>query len=145
MPRLPHLRKAIAYVFHVRAIPRKSGMRRDDAQWLNGGLGLAKAIDMSAFPPSPPAADQALHSNPALRSNPASRIDLRGLKCPLPVLRAQKELARLAPGDRLILECTDPMAAIDLPNLMRETGDIYEGRSEEPGFTAHHIRKAPTP
>ncbi|WP_371419019.1 sulfurtransferase TusA family protein [Labrys sp. KNU-23] len=94
---------------------------------------------MSALPPFPMAADQ------ALRNNRASRIDLRGLKCPLPVLRAQKELARLAPGERLILECTDPMAAIDLPNLMRETGDIYEGRSEEPGFTAHHIRKAPTP
>lgn len=88
---------------------------------------------MSAHPTSPSATDQAL------------RIDLRGLKCPLPVLRAQKELARLAPGERLVLECTDPMAAIDLPNLARETGDIYEGRSEELGFTAHHIRKRPTP
>ncbi len=84
-------------------------------------------------------------SPPSSATDRALRIDLRGLKCPLPVLRAQKELARLAPGERLVLECTDPMAAIDLPNLMRETGDIYEGRSEESGFTAHHIRKAPAP
>ena len=83
------------------------------------------------------------HSSSPSATAPALRIDLRGLKCPLPVLRAQKELARLAPGDRLILECTDPMAAIDLPNLARETGDIYEGRGDEQGFTAHHIRKGP--
>jgi tRNA 2-thiouridine synthesizing protein A len=73
------------------------------------------------------------------------RLDLRGLKCPLPVLRAQKELARLPPGALLILECTDPMAAIDLPNLARETGDLYEGRTEGEGFTVHHLRKAPRP
>ena len=73
------------------------------------------------------------------------RLDLRGLKCPLPVLRAQKALARLRAGERLILECTDPMAAIDLPNLTRETGDIYEGKTEGENFTAYHLRKAPAP
>ncbi len=72
----------------------------------------------------------------------ALRLDLRGLKCPLPVLRAQKALARLRAGEQLIVECTDPMAAIDLPNLARETGDLYEGRTEGEGFTAHHLRKA---
>ncbi|WP_448953200.1 sulfurtransferase TusA family protein [Labrys neptuniae] len=81
--------------------------------------------------------------SPSAASGAELRLDLRGLKCPLPVLRAQKELARLAPGERLILECTDPMAAIDLPNLARETGDIYEGRHEEQGFTVHQIRKGP--
>ncbi|GLS23928.1 hypothetical protein GCM10007874_69490 [Labrys miyagiensis] len=75
----------------------------------------------------------------------ALRLDLRGLKCPLPVLRAQKELARLRPGALLILECTDPMAAIDLPNLTRETGDLYEGHHKGEGFTAYHLRKAPRP
>ncbi|CAM5769390.1 hypothetical protein LMIY3S_02821 [Labrys miyagiensis] len=75
----------------------------------------------------------------------ALRLDLRGLKCPLPVLRAQKELARLRPGDLLVLECTDPMAAIDLPNLARETGNLYEGCSPGEGFTAYRLRKASAP
>jgi tRNA 2-thiouridine synthesizing protein A len=70
------------------------------------------------------------------------RVDLRGLKCPLPALRAEKELARISPGSLLILECTDPMAAIDLPNLARQTGDLYEGRTDGDGFVAHCIRKS---
>jgi tRNA 2-thiouridine synthesizing protein A len=50
-------------------------------------------------------------------------IDLRGLKCPLPALRARKVLARMSRGDVLVVECTDPLAEIDIPNLARETGD----------------------
>ena len=50
-------------------------------------------------------------------------LDLRGLKCPLPALRTRKALAGMRPGDLLIVECTDPLAGIDIPNLVRETGD----------------------
>ncbi|MER2269317.1 sulfurtransferase TusA family protein [Methylobacterium oxalidis] len=49
-------------------------------------------------------------------------LDLRGLKCPLPVLRTRKVLRGLAPGRRLVVACTDPMSAIDIPNLVREEG-----------------------
>lgn len=41
--------------------------------------------------------------------------DLKGLKCPLPVLRAKKRLAAMREGSRLWLETTDPLAAIDIP------------------------------
>jgi len=59
-------------------------------------------------------------------------INLRGLKCPLPALRTRKTLSAMAPGDVLIVECTDPLSAIDIPNLLRETGDVLEemGRGE---------------
>ncbi|MFC5068725.1 sulfurtransferase TusA family protein [Flaviflagellibacter deserti] len=50
-------------------------------------------------------------------------LDLCGLKCPLPVLRTRKALATLLPGDRLVVVSTDLMSAIDIPNLVRETGD----------------------
>lgn len=50
------------------------------------------------------------------------RLDVRGLNCPLPVLRAGKALRGMAPGDVLIVEATDPMAAIDIPNFCREQG-----------------------
>ena len=35
------------------------------------------------------------------------------------------EIERLL-GDRLEVHCTDPLAAIDIPNLIRETGDQVE-------------------
>lgn len=50
-------------------------------------------------------------------------LDLRGLKCPLPALRTRKALAAMSPGERLVVEATDPMSAIDIPHLIGETGD----------------------
>ena len=55
-----------------------------------------------------------------------TKLDLAGLKCPLPALRTRKALKALAPGDRLEVHCTDPMSVIDIPNLIRETGDKVE-------------------
>lgn len=52
-----------------------------------------------------------------------STVSMRGLKCPLPALKTRKLLAKLKAGDVLTIECTDPLAAIDIPNLLRETGD----------------------
>ena len=49
-------------------------------------------------------------------------LDLRGLKCPLPVLRTRKALRALVPGQALSVTCTDPLAMIDIPNLAREEG-----------------------
>jgi tRNA 2-thiouridine synthesizing protein A len=68
-------------------------------------------------------------------------INLRGLKCPLPALRARKALAGLAPGDLLIVECTDPLTAIDIPNLAGQTGDKLESKSCEGDVLVFRIRK----
>ncbi len=69
-------------------------------------------------------------------------INLRGLKCPLPALRARKALTRLAAGDLLVVECTDPLAAIDIPNLVRETGDALEGDTQDGDVLVFRIRKS---
>ena len=53
-------------------------------------------------------------------------INLRGLKCPLPALRTRKALTGMAKGDVLVVECTDPLTAIDIPNLLHQTGDTLE-------------------
>ena len=50
-------------------------------------------------------------------------LDLLGLKCPLPALKTRKALKSCTTGDALIVLCNDPMAGIDIPNLLRETGD----------------------
>jgi tRNA 2-thiouridine synthesizing protein A len=68
-------------------------------------------------------------------------INLRGLKCPLPALRARKALNALAPGDLLVAECTDPLAAIDIPSLIRSTGDTLEASSRDGDVLVFRIRK----
>jgi len=52
----------------------------------------------------------------------AAVYDLKGLNCPLPVLKARKRLARMRPGSLLWLETTDPLAAIDIPAFCAESG-----------------------
>ncbi|MBO0750752.1 MAG: sulfurtransferase TusA family protein [Bradyrhizobiaceae bacterium] len=69
-------------------------------------------------------------------------IDLRGLKCPLPALRTRKALSRLRPGAALVVECTDPLSAIDIPNLVRETGDTLEDNTQHDDVLIFRIRKS---
>jgi len=69
-------------------------------------------------------------------------MNLRGLKCPLPALRARKALAGIKSGDVIVAECTDPLAAIDIPNLLRQTGDVLIGKSKAAGVLTFRIRKA---
>jgi tRNA 2-thiouridine synthesizing protein A len=52
----------------------------------------------------------------------AETYDLKGLNCPLPVLKARKRLAGMRPGARLWLETTDPLAVIDIPAFCKENG-----------------------
>jgi tRNA 2-thiouridine synthesizing protein A len=68
-------------------------------------------------------------------------INLRGLKCPLPALRTRKALLRLAADDILTVECTDPLAEIDIPNLLRETGDCLENTLRQDDVLVFRIRK----
>lgn len=68
-------------------------------------------------------------------------FDLRGLKCPLPVLRTRKALAGLRRGDILLVACTDPLAAIDIPNLLRQTGDALEETRNDAAVVTFRIRK----
>ncbi|TGD93309.1 sulfurtransferase TusA family protein [Methylobacterium nonmethylotrophicum] len=68
-------------------------------------------------------------------------LDLRGLRCPLPVLRTAKALRGLAPGDGLSVRCTDPLAAIDIPNLLRERGDHLERVLKDDGVLTFDIRR----
>lgn len=48
--------------------------------------------------------------------------DLRGLNCPLPVLKTRKRLQSMRTGDRLTVETTDPLGALDIPAFCQEDG-----------------------
>lgn len=48
-------------------------------------------------------------------------LDLKGLKCPLPVLRLRRYLRDHAKiGERVEVMTTDPMAQIDIPHFCNE-------------------------
>jgi tRNA 2-thiouridine synthesizing protein A len=60
-----------------------------------------------------------------------TKLDLTGLKCPLPALKTRKALKSMRPGERLEVECTDPLAVIDIPNLLNEMGDSLESTQRD--------------
>jgi tRNA 2-thiouridine synthesizing protein A len=68
-------------------------------------------------------------------------MNLRGLKCPLPALRVRKKLSELKSGDLIVAECTDPLTTIDIPNLLRQTGDTLEDKSQADDVLVFRIRK----
>ncbi|MCV6547725.1 MAG: sulfurtransferase TusA family protein [Cohaesibacter sp.] len=48
------------------------------------------------------------------------KLDLTGLKCPLPVLQTGKKLRQLNASDILEVISTDPMSSIDLPHYCNQ-------------------------
>jgi tRNA 2-thiouridine synthesizing protein A len=70
------------------------------------------------------------------------KLDLTGLRCPLPVLKTRKALKSLTAGDRLEVHCTDPLSVIDIPNLIRETGDYVEITERAEKLIVFMIEKA---
>jgi tRNA 2-thiouridine synthesizing protein A len=70
-----------------------------------------------------------------------SKVNMRGLKCPLPALKTRNLLSKMAAGELLAIECTDPLTTVDIPNLVRETGDTLEGTSKKGRVLTFRIRK----
>jgi tRNA 2-thiouridine synthesizing protein A len=68
-------------------------------------------------------------------------VNLRGLKCPLPALRTKKVLKGMVAGEVILVECTDPLAAIDIPNLINQTGDVLETTDRAEDVLRFRIRK----
>ena len=69
-------------------------------------------------------------------------LDLKGLKCPLPALRVRKALAKAEKGTRLYVTVTDPMAVIDIPHALNETGDRLIEETRNDNMIAFLIEKA---
>jgi tRNA 2-thiouridine synthesizing protein A len=51
-------------------------------------------------------------------------VDTKGMKCPLPVLKARKALKALAPGATLQVLATDPGAVGDFDHFCKTTGAV---------------------
>ena len=70
-------------------------------------------------------------------------LDLRGLKCPMPVLLTKRALTRARSGETLNVRCTDPLAAIDIPHMLTQTGDALLAQDIQSGVINFTIRKNP--
>lgn len=57
-----------------------------------------------------------------MTSATAEVYDLRGLKCPLPVLKTRRRLKSMPSGTELTVETTDPLAGIDIPHFCNQEG-----------------------
>ncbi len=69
-------------------------------------------------------------------------LDAKGLKCPIPVLRARRAMKPLAPGDVLAVEATDPTSVQDFRAFCETTGDELLESREDDGVYYFRIRKA---
>lgn len=91
-----------------------------------GGPANVVSLDGATVGTSPPKIDRNMGSQESMKIGTMAgcdrELDLRGLACPLPVLKARKALLGLAPGARLRVEADDPLAVIDIPHFCREAG-----------------------
>jgi tRNA 2-thiouridine synthesizing protein A len=61
-------------------------------------------------------------------------LDVRGLRCPIPLLRARAALPGLAAGETLVVLATDPEAPIDLAALAADEGLAFAAAESADGW-----------
>jgi tRNA 2-thiouridine synthesizing protein A len=80
--------------------------------------------------------DFSAHRNAAMNLNTFDReLDVRGLNCPLPILRAKKALGDLSAGQVLKVVATDPGSVKDFEAFCKQTGNELLSHSQGPEFT----------
>jgi tRNA 2-thiouridine synthesizing protein A len=74
--------------------------------------------------------------------SPDATLDAKGLKCPLPVLKARKAMKEMKPGAVLRVYATDPGAVKDFEHFCKTTGaHLLDCREEAGGVLVFMIRK----
>ncbi len=68
-------------------------------------------------------------------------LDARGLKCPLPILKARRALNRTPLGGTLEVLATDPLSGADFEDFCRATGNELVEHSTEGGVYRFLIRR----
>jgi tRNA 2-thiouridine synthesizing protein A len=68
-------------------------------------------------------------------------IDLKGLNCPMPMLRTKKALQNAAAGKILQVEITDAGSKSDMPALLKRSGDELLEVMEQGGVYTFLVKK----
>ena len=82
-----------------------------------------------------------ISSPPMAENHSENTLDLSGLLCPLPVLRARKRLQAMPSGAVLKVIATDPMSAIDMPHFCNEQGHTLLEQAKDGGALIFRIRR----
>ncbi len=73
--------------------------------------------------------------------DPPLEIDARGHRCPVPTLRLRRALEGLADGQRVMLLADDPMARIDVPHFVTQTGHLLVETRDEGAAVSFTVEK----
>ena len=71
-------------------------------------------------------------------------LDVKGLNCPLPILKTKVAINRMTPGQVLHVLATDPLAVIDFRAFCARTGHELLRLVDDPEVCEFYIRKAET-
>jgi len=71
------------------------------------------------------------------------RLDATGLSCPLPVLKARKALAAMAPSECLEVLTTDPMSVVDMPVFCAQAGHAILSEERQADLIRFVIERGP--
>lgn len=78
---------------------------------------------------------------PQRPTQPEIEIDARGHRCPTPTLRLRRALEAAEPGETLLLRADDPLAKIDVPHFVGQTGQrLLESGEGEAGLWFRVLR-----
>ena len=69
------------------------------------------------------------------------KLDVRGAKCPIPIVKAKKEVDQMQPGELLEVISTDPGSLPDFKGWAQtsKTAVLKEQRTEKEGATDLYI------
>jgi tRNA 2-thiouridine synthesizing protein A len=73
--------------------------------------------------------------------NADHELDVRGLNCPMPILKTKKALAEVASGQTLRVTATDPGSLRDFQAFARQTGHELVEQSHDNVEFVHVLRK----
>lgn len=75
-------------------------------------------------------------------TTPRKTVDARGLSCPMPVLRTQRAIREVEPGELIEVIATDPGSLRDIPAWVKATGHELEAVDEAGPEFRFLIRRA---
>tara|TARA_B100000315_G_C14381160_1_gene497534 strand:- start:165 stop:386 length:222 start_codon:yes stop_codon:yes gene_type:complete len=68
-------------------------------------------------------------------------LDVKGLNCPLPILKAKKVMKLLDPGETLKVLSTDPGSVKDFASFCKATGNTLLEHDEDDGVYRFVLKK----
>lgn len=69
-------------------------------------------------------------------------LDVRGMNCPVPILRSKKAIGEIASGQVLKVMATDPGSVKDMQAFANQTGNELLVSGESCGIYTYFLRKA---